>query len=385
MTVTFDANGGYCNPTSLNVTKGQPYGTMPTPTRAGYTFLGWWPERRSDSEEFVSDMIVPVGYDHTLYAHWATPVYIKNYETGKYLNIYGENLTSLSSHKNVVLWDKDEGSREQLWLIPDYSNNHCIKSVIDPNYGLNVYRAGSPYNCDMLRVFDNGTDSVCTFTLIDSNRYIIKLKNYDLCLTADSNSNGANVYWAAYNNSSYQTWSFVSSTPIPATGYTYPTPNSVRRISKEFSSYHRGIDIPASEGTPVCAFADGVVAFKQNSSGSWHPDAENPPYSSTSMQSMGNCIVINHNNPDSSKASGAYAKTIYMHLRDNPSLSPGTKVSKGQVIGHVGNTGCSTGAHLHFALAVGSNANMRPGATGWVSLNDSLPTINPRVYLPEYR
>ena len=255
MTVTFDANGGYCNPTSLNVTKGQPYGTMPTPTRAGYTFLGWWPERRSDSEEFVSDMIVPVGYDHTLYAHWATPVYIKNYETGKYLNIYGENLTSLSSHKNVVLWDKDEGSREQLWLIPDYSNNHCIKSVIDPNYGLNVYRAGSPYNCDMLRVFDNGTDSVCTFTLIDSNRYIIKLKNYDLCLTADSNSNGANVYWAAYNNSSYQTWSFVN--------YSSATP--ILDMPQNINQRYTGNDsIIRSEGCAVCCACDVASYYKKS-------------------------------------------------------------------------------------------------------------------------
>mgnify|MGYP004564780557 FL=1 len=261
MTVTFDANGGYCYPTSLNVTKGQPYGTMPTPTLSGYTFLGWWPERRSDSEEFVSDMIVPVGYDHTLYAHWAKPVYIKNYETGKYLNIYGENLTSLSSHKNVVLWDKDIGSREQLWLIPDYSNNHCIKSVIDPNYGLNVYRAGSPYNCDMLRVFDNGTDSVCTFTLIDSNRYIIKLKNYDLCLTADSNSNGANVYWAAYNNSSYQTWSFIGTetgtgnTEIPI------TLSMPQNLNQKYSGNDQVI---INAGCAVCCACDVASYYKKS-------------------------------------------------------------------------------------------------------------------------
>lgn len=41
VTLTFNPNGGQLNQTTKNVIKGEPYGEMPTPTREGYTFMGW--------------------------------------------------------------------------------------------------------------------------------------------------------------------------------------------------------------------------------------------------------------------------------------------------------------------------------------------------------
>lgn len=123
---------------------------------------------------------------------------------------------------------------------------------------------------------------------------------------------------------------------------------------------HPAIDLGATAGTSVYAFADGKVSFVQSFSGNWSPYDSNPPYSSTSMQTMGNCIVINHDNPNKDLASGDYARTIYMHLKDAPSLSKGDEVHKGDLIGYIGNTGRSSDPHLHFALAVGNSDNMVP-------------------------
>ena len=134
---------------------------------------------------------------------------ITNVATGKCLNIYGENVTSLYNHQNVCLWS-NSGTNEQKWYVTSIGNGAYIKSVIDQSFGLNVYRTGSPWNCDLLTISGNETDSQVDF-IATSGGYKIKLHNYDLYLSADSSSNGANVYWSASSSSLYQVWSL---TPV---------------------------------------------------------------------------------------------------------------------------------------------------------------------------
>ncbi len=85
---------------------------------------------------------------------------------------------------------------------------------------------------------------------------------------------------------------------------------------------HTGIDISAKKGTPVYATADGVVS-RQTPGGGY-----------------GNVIVINH---------GYSYQTLYAHL-SKKAVKPGERVTRGQVIGYVGNTGLSTGSHLHYEV-----------------------------------
>jgi murein DD-endopeptidase MepM/ murein hydrolase activator NlpD len=87
---------------------------------------------------------------------------------------------------------------------------------------------------------------------------------------------------------------------------------------------HEGIDLVAPSGTPVLAAADGIVVGA----------APNGRY--------GNWIRIDH---------GGKLTTVYGHLAGfAKGITPGTVVSRGDVIGFVGSTGRSTGAHLHFEL-----------------------------------
>ena len=91
------------------------------------------------------------------------------------------------------------------------------------------------------------------------------------------------------------------------------------------SSSHSGgcaVDIANRTGTPIYASDSGVVT-KASYYGTY-----------------GNCVIIDHGN--------GY-KTLYAHM-SKFNTSVGKQVSQGQVIGYVGNTGMSTGSHLHFEI-----------------------------------
>lgn len=71
-TVTFDPNGGTVSETSRQVEQGKPIGALPTPTRTGYTFLGWY---TASSGGIQVDASWTTAGDRTLYAHWSANSY----------------------------------------------------------------------------------------------------------------------------------------------------------------------------------------------------------------------------------------------------------------------------------------------------------------------
>ena len=70
-TVTFDPNGqgGTVSPTTKTVTYDSTYGDLPTPTRAGYIFIGWYTSDNGGSH-VLSNTTVKTANNHLLYAHW---------------------------------------------------------------------------------------------------------------------------------------------------------------------------------------------------------------------------------------------------------------------------------------------------------------------------
>ncbi len=87
---------------------------------------------------------------------------------------------------------------------------------------------------------------------------------------------------------------------------------------------HNGIDYKADIGTPVYATADGVAEFA-----GYHKDS-----------GFGNLVILQHS---------FGFKTYYAHM-DKVKIKSGSFVSKGQLIGLSGNTGVSTGPHLHYEV-----------------------------------
>ena len=69
-TVTFNANGGSVSTGSKTVTDGESYGVLPTPTRSGYTFDGWYTSS-SGGTKITSSSVVSLSENQTLYAQWS--------------------------------------------------------------------------------------------------------------------------------------------------------------------------------------------------------------------------------------------------------------------------------------------------------------------------
>ena len=82
-TVNFNANGGSISINNKTVTYGDTYGNLPTPTRAGYTFDGWYTSATGGTKVTASTKVTATS-NHTLYAHWTcnhSSTEIKNTKT----------------------------------------------------------------------------------------------------------------------------------------------------------------------------------------------------------------------------------------------------------------------------------------------------------------
>ena len=91
-----------------------------------------------------------------------------------------------------------------------------------------------------------------------------------------------------------------------------------------YNKMHKGVDFAAPKGTPIYAGGNGVIEYAGRNGG------------------YGNYIRIRHNNE---------YKTAYAHLSGfKKGISKGVRVSQGDIIGYVGNTGNSTGPHLHYEI-----------------------------------
>lgn len=110
------------------------------------------------------------------------------------------------------------------------------------------------------------------------------------------------------------------------------------------NSKHSGIDIPGSlNSTNVIASKDGIVVKATNSDGIVCQDGGDQSCGG----GYGNHLIIQH-------VDGNY--TLYAHLASGSiNVEMGDSVKQGQVIAKVGNSGSSTGAHLHFEVRIGGN------------------------------
>ncbi len=106
-----------------------------------------------------------------------------------------------------------------------------------------------------------------------------------------------------------------------------------------WGSFHNAIDISGTGfGSPIYASRDGVVVDTNDTC------ANVGYYRSQCGNTYGNYIVIQHSN-------NYY--TMYAHLISDLEVNVGDTVTRGTIIGYMGSSGSSTGAHLHFGVSIG--------------------------------
>jgi murein DD-endopeptidase MepM/ murein hydrolase activator NlpD len=102
---------------------------------------------------------------------------------------------------------------------------------------------------------------------------------------------------------------------------------------------HAGIDISG------CGFGSPIFAAESGTVLSTYSSCDNEGwYGSTCGHGYGNMVWIAH--PDN-------VYIVYAHMMNNILVYPGQQVTKGQIIGYMGNSGSSTGTHLHFGTWYG--------------------------------
>ena len=121
--------------------------------------------------------------------------------------------------------------------------------------------------------------------------------------------------------------SFQKDSGEPLRGIDLDWPVNRARLTQKFRPYgrdpHQGIDMAASRGTAIYAAHDGTVV-----------------YTGSGYNGYGKLIIIEQ---------GEEWATFYAHLH-RIEVSEGDKVTKGQRIAQMGNTGKSSGTHLHFEV-----------------------------------
>lgn len=122
-----------------------------------------------------------------------------------------------------------------------------------------------------------------------------------------------------------------SSCSSPTSGCFFLRPIQGGHISQKLHG-HNGVDLAAPVGTPIVASAGGTVIISRIN-GAWNGG-------------YGNFVVIAHNNG---------TQTLYSHMQSRTVVTPGQRVSQGDLIGYIGMTGHTTGPHVHFEIRGAKN------------------------------
>ena len=141
--------------------------------------------------------------------------------------------------------------------------------------------------------------------------------------------------------------------PSPQDHFYFSNPIAAHAIGPAYSTYgygdvffenvvHTGIDIPGDIGTPILATGDGKVIYAGCGVYRGGNEIIDDPY--------GNAVVIEH----SFGYQGESLFTLYAHL-DEIHVEKGQEVRAGDQIGLLGETGKTTGPHLHFEVRLGKN------------------------------
>lgn len=196
------------------------------------------------------------------------------------------------------------------------------------NYGITIYKS-SVSTSNMCAEIKAAGDKTVLLSVSPNTTYYIKIYSENSKYTAITPYTFTLRHYSSSENV-YGTlgWAY----PLPSEYTNITTPHEGTGHTEDGKS-HSGIDIEATSGTSIYNTADGVV----------EKAAENT--------TMGNFVDVKTKcyEPNALSLSGSLT-VRYLHMKDYPSFSRMQAVSKGTIFGKVGNTGISSGPHLHIDI-----------------------------------
>jgi len=219
-----------------------------------------------------------------------------------------------SLNENYYIIDRKTDEVYYLLTILEKKDSIIYESLFNINETKNKFTSGYiGKDNDSIKIIQNTGDKLSKIeTLLEYNNN--RFQNIIRKLTNNNNKLQHTPAIIPISNKSFE---YISS----GFGYRF---HPIYKIKK----FHYGMDFVAKIGTPIYATADGVVELTEHD-----------------FNGYGNHVKINH---------GYGYMTIYGHM-DNISVKKNQEVKRGQLIGTVGNTGLSTGPHLHYEINVNNN------------------------------
>ncbi|MBR3132891.1 MAG: InlB B-repeat-containing protein, partial [Clostridia bacterium] len=207
-TVTFDPNGGSVSPTSKSVTYDDTYGTLPTPTKAGYTFQGW--SLQGISGYITSSTTVTQAQNHTLTANWvddtkpSKPIMVGHYSSDN--SSYTSNTwTNSEVYTTVTTTEAGSGIKEMQYSL----NNGSTWKKASFSHSNGIHQNGTTWTAEEHWNVTNGRDITIYFRAVDNDGNISDVSDpftvkYDtaapsLAITSTPSDNPSSASSITYN------------------------------------------------------------------------------------------------------------------------------------------------------------------------------------------
>ena len=215
----FDANGGSVSPSSTTVTYGSTYSSLPTPTRTGHIFNGWY-TAASGGTQVTSSTTVTTTSDQTLFAQWTVESYQVSWKTDTGYSIAVRR--SQSPYAGANIGDIDNGSTVY------YGDVLSISYAASTGYSLTnkgqetVTVAG---NVTPAEIWAAASPSNYTYDIVYESSNGTYLGSSSVTYAYGTTNTISPEYFAGYNTPSSQSVTWDSTSPKTIT-FTY-SPSSV--------------------------------------------------------------------------------------------------------------------------------------------------------------
>jgi len=197
-TLTYNPNGGTVTPTSKELKKLDKYGTLPTPTYTGYTFIGWYTSANGGT---AVNSGTTINGNTTIYAHWTkNPVAVSGVRLNKTSTSIAEGGSETLS---VTISPSDASNKTITW-----SSSNTNVATVDGNGRVSAKKVGT---ATITATSNNNIKASCTVTVTASVTGV-SLNKTSITLTAGgseiltatvtpSNATNKGVTWSSSNTS----------------------------------------------------------------------------------------------------------------------------------------------------------------------------------------